>query len=82
MTTHPDKVALITGANRGIGLETGRQLAKLGFTALLGVRDLAKGEAAAKALAGHVEAIALDVAASDAARAAMRSNAGSAGSTC
>ena len=67
MTTHSNKVALVTGANRGIGLETGRQLAKLGFTVLLGVRDLAKGEAAAKGLDGHVEAIALDVAASDAA---------------
>lgn len=67
MTTHPNKVALVTGANRGIGLETGRQLAKLGFTVLLGVRDVAKGEAAAKGLDGHAEAIALDVAAPDAA---------------
>ncbi|TSE11658.1 SDR family NAD(P)-dependent oxidoreductase [Mesorhizobium intechi] len=67
MTTHPNKVTLITGANRGIGLETGRQLAKRGFTVLLGVRDLAKGEAAAKAVEGHVEAIAFDVAAFDAA---------------
>ncbi|TPJ73462.1 SDR family NAD(P)-dependent oxidoreductase, partial [Mesorhizobium sp. B2-5-13] len=62
-----NKVALVTGANRGIGLETGRQLAALGFTVLLGVRDLAKGEAAAKGLDGAVEAIALDVAAPDAA---------------
>ncbi|MEI9419335.1 SDR family NAD(P)-dependent oxidoreductase, partial [Mesorhizobium sp. Cs1321R2N1] len=61
MNTH--KVALVTGANRGIGLETGRQLAALGFTVLLGARDLAKGEAAVKGLDGAVEAIALDVAA-------------------
>ena len=67
MTTHPNNVALITGAKRGIGLETGRQLAKLGFAVLLGVRDVAKGEVAAKALDGHVEAVALDVAAPDAA---------------
>lgn len=40
-----NKVALVTGGNRGIGLETGRQLAALGFTVLLGVRDLARGEA-------------------------------------
>ena len=73
MTTPPNKVALVTGANRGIGLETGRQLAKIGFTVLLGVRDRAKGEAAAKGLDGHVEAIALDVAAPDAAaRACLR----------
>jgi NAD(P)-dependent dehydrogenase (short-subunit alcohol dehydrogenase family) len=40
------KVALITGGNKGIGLETARQLGKLGITVLIGVRDLAKGEAA------------------------------------
>ncbi|TPI70853.1 SDR family NAD(P)-dependent oxidoreductase [Mesorhizobium sp. B3-1-3] len=66
-TDHSGKVALVTGGNRGIGLETARQLAELGFTVLIGVRDLAKGEAAAKRLGGKVEAIALDVAASEAA---------------
>ena len=40
------KIALITGANKGIGLETARQLGKLGITVLVGARDLAKGEAA------------------------------------
>src|SRR5271168_139348 len=40
------KVALITGGNKGIGLETARQLGKLGITVLIGARDLAKGEAA------------------------------------
>src|SRR5271163_1499964 len=40
------KVALITGGNKGIGLETARQLGKLGITVLVGARDLAKGEAA------------------------------------
>jgi NAD(P)-dependent dehydrogenase (short-subunit alcohol dehydrogenase family) len=40
------KVALITGANKGIGLETARQLGKLGVTVLVGARDLANGEAA------------------------------------
>jgi NAD(P)-dependent dehydrogenase (short-subunit alcohol dehydrogenase family) len=40
------KVALITGGNKGIGLETARQLGKLGITVLIGVRDLAKGETA------------------------------------
>lgn len=66
-TIHSNKVALVTGGNRGIGLETARQLAELGFTVLIGVRDLAKGEAAASKLSGSVEAVALDVAAPDAA---------------
>ena len=44
------RVALITGANKGIGLETARQLGKLGITVILGSRDLAKGEAAAARL--------------------------------
>jgi NAD(P)-dependent dehydrogenase (short-subunit alcohol dehydrogenase family) len=44
------KVALISGANKGIGLETGRQLGKLGYTVLLGSRDALKGEVAARQL--------------------------------
>lgn len=44
------KIALITGANRGIGLETARQLGKQKFTILLGARDEAKGKAAAELL--------------------------------
>jgi len=58
------KIALITGANKGIGLETGRQLGKLGITVLIGARDVAKGEAAAKTLQDEgidAHAIKLDV---------------------
>ncbi|MEI9980630.1 MAG: SDR family oxidoreductase [Edaphobacter sp.] len=40
------KIALITGANKGIGLETARQLGKLGITVLVGARDIEKGEKA------------------------------------
>ena len=54
-------VALVTGANKGIGLETARQLAAKGITVFLGSRDLAKGEAAAKTIAGDVRTVQLDV---------------------
>lgn len=50
MNSDEKKVALITGANKGIGLETARQLGSLGITVLLGARDVAKGEAAAATL--------------------------------
>jgi NAD(P)-dependent dehydrogenase (short-subunit alcohol dehydrogenase family) len=44
------KIALITGANKGIGLETARQLGKKNITVLIGARDLKKGEGAAGSL--------------------------------
>jgi NAD(P)-dependent dehydrogenase (short-subunit alcohol dehydrogenase family) len=44
------RTAVVTGANRGIGLEVVRQLAQRGIHVVLGARDLAKGEAAATPL--------------------------------
>ena len=41
---------LITGANKGIGFETARQLGSLGYTVLMGSRDELKGSAAAETL--------------------------------
>ena len=45
-----DQVAFITGANKGIGLETARGLGQRGIAVLLGSRDEAKGRAAADGL--------------------------------
>ncbi len=44
-------IAIATGANRGIGLEVARQLARKNITVILGARDLEKGKAAAETLA-------------------------------
>ena len=42
-----NRIALVTGGNRGIGFESCRQLAQLGSKVLLGARDLNKGKSAA-----------------------------------
>jgi NAD(P)-dependent dehydrogenase (short-subunit alcohol dehydrogenase family) len=59
------KIALITGANKGIGFETARQLAQSGgIHVIMAARDRAKGVAAALTLQGEgldVEALTLDV---------------------
>ncbi len=55
-------VAVVTGGNRGIGLELVRQLAARGVTTVLGTRDVARGERAARGLRGPVVVRQLDVA--------------------
>jgi NAD(P)-dependent dehydrogenase (short-subunit alcohol dehydrogenase family) len=57
-------VALITGANKGIGFETARQLGRLGIVVVLGSRDVQKGEEAAAKLRSEsldARALKLDV---------------------
>jgi NAD(P)-dependent dehydrogenase (short-subunit alcohol dehydrogenase family) len=63
MTTNNEKVALVTGANKGIGKAIARGLARDGFVVYLGARDLEKGKAAQEELRaeGEVRVIALDV---------------------
>ncbi len=66
------KIAVITGANRGIGLETARQLAQLGLHVVLTARDLQKGAQAARNLQAQklpVEFRKLDVTSNDDAQA-------------
>jgi NAD(P)-dependent dehydrogenase (short-subunit alcohol dehydrogenase family) len=55
--TNDKKVALVTGANRGIGLETARQLGQAGVTVVVAARSLAS----AKETAAKLQAEGLDV---------------------
>jgi NAD(P)-dependent dehydrogenase (short-subunit alcohol dehydrogenase family) len=58
------KIALVTGANKGIGYATARQLAALGMTVLVAARQARDGEAAAMALlseGGDAHPLILDV---------------------
>ena len=68
------KTVLITGANKGIGFETARQLAQQGYHVYLGSRDLANGQRAAQQLhaegLAEVAAIQLDVTSADSVQAA------------
>ena len=54
-------VALVTGANSGIGIETARQLLDRGVTVWIGARDIDKGQSAAAALGSAAHVVQLDV---------------------
>lgn len=62
-------VTLITGANKGIGLETARQLVELGHQVYVGARDVARGEAAARTIGARF--VQLDVTDEASVRAAL-----------
>lgn len=55
------RVALVTGANQGIGLQIAKELAAHGLTVLVGSRDLERGEEAARSIGAGAHAIQIDV---------------------
>lgn len=62
------RIALVTGANKGLGIETSRQLAQQGIKVLMGSRNVARGKTAVRKLLDQgldVEFIHLDVTKSD-----------------
>jgi len=54
-------VVLVTGANKGIGLQIAKDLVGHGFTVLVGSRNILNGEAAAKSVGADAHAIQLDI---------------------
>jgi len=75
------RIALITGSNRGIGLEAARQLAGRGFHAVIAARDERNGRQAAEGIQARgwkATFLPLDVSSSDSIRSAARQFAASA----
>ena len=58
---HDKRVALVTGANQGVGLQVAKELAAHGVTVLVGSRNFERGEAAAKEIGPNARALQLDV---------------------
>ena len=58
---HDKPVALVTGANQGIGLQIAKDLSAHGFTVLVGSRNISRGEAAAREIGSNAHALQLDV---------------------
>lgn len=59
--TETKRIALVTGANQGIGLQIATDLAAAGLTVLLASRNLDRGKAAAQGIDGDVHPVQLDV---------------------
>ncbi len=64
------RVAIVTGANTGLGFETARMLAERGATVVLAVRNVEKGRQAAGRISGDVAVQALDLTSLDSIRSA------------
>lgn len=71
MQTNKTKVALVTGANTGVGFQVAKALAENNYIVYVGSRDLQKGEAAAKEIGTKARVIQLDITNTDAVNAAV-----------
>lgn len=72
MSTNEFKVALVSGANTGVGFQIAKALAENGYKVYLGSRDVQKGESAVAKITGNVQAIQLDITDSDSVKAAIK----------
>ena len=61
IVTQEKPVALVTGANQGIGLQVAKELAEHGYIVLVGSRNFENGEKAAKEIGSNAHAIQIDV---------------------
>jgi NAD(P)-dependent dehydrogenase (short-subunit alcohol dehydrogenase family) len=59
--TNHKRIALVTGANQGVGLQVAKELVANGATVLVGARNLERGETAAKGIGPGAIAIQIDV---------------------
>ncbi|WP_426791741.1 SDR family NAD(P)-dependent oxidoreductase [Sphingobacterium sp. WOUb80] len=72
MKTNETKVALVTGANTGVGFQIAKALAENGYEVFVGSRNLQKGEDAARQIGGQTQAIQLDITDNNSIRNAVR----------
>jgi NAD(P)-dependent dehydrogenase (short-subunit alcohol dehydrogenase family) len=68
VTMANEPVALVTGANQGIGVQIAKDLVLHGFTVLVGSRNFEKGPTAAKSIGANAHAVQLDVTDNDQSR--------------
>ncbi|WBS74134.1 SDR family NAD(P)-dependent oxidoreductase [Elizabethkingia meningoseptica] len=72
MQNNENKVALVSGANTGVGFQIAKALVENGYIVYVGSRDLRKGETAVEELGGSAKAIQLDITDSDSIIAAVK----------
>ncbi|WP_347053604.1 SDR family NAD(P)-dependent oxidoreductase [Flavobacterium olei] len=72
MQTNGNKVAVVSGANTGVGFQIAKALSNNGYIVYIGSRDLQKGQAAAAEIGDISKAIQLDITDSDSINVAVK----------